>query len=156
PMVHVVRRPEQADLVRSLGGEHVVDSSQPDFDGALKEAFTRVGVSLAFDAVAGDMTGALLRALPSDGRVVVYGALSEAGSLIDPGNLIFGSRRVEGFWLPDWFRRAPGVEKARAGLAVQQHLMGDAKTEVQARVGLTELAAAVDRYASNMTAGKIL
>src|SRR6185436_7668054 len=53
PMIHVVHRAAQVDQVRSLGAVHVFDSSDPDFDVRLEKASHRLGVTLAFDAVAG-------------------------------------------------------------------------------------------------------
>jgi NADPH:quinone reductase len=156
PMVHIVRRPAQAALLRSLGAEHVLDSSRPEFTDALAQSFQKLGVTLAFDAVAGEMTGTLLRALPAGGRVMVYGALAEEPCAVEPGALIFGQRAVGGFWLSDWLRGARPLEQARAGLAVQRLLGGALKTEVAARLPLERAAEALERYAKRMTEGKVL
>ena len=53
PLVNVVRREEQADLLRDLGAEHVVVSSSDSFTSDLTEAVTATGATLAFDAVGG-------------------------------------------------------------------------------------------------------
>jgi NADPH:quinone reductase len=52
-LVNVVRRPEQADLLRDLGARHVVDSSADTFMSDLVEAIRATGATLAFDAVGG-------------------------------------------------------------------------------------------------------
>ena len=52
-LVNVVRRPEQADLLRELGARHVVDSSTESFMADLVEALTATGATMAFDAVGG-------------------------------------------------------------------------------------------------------
>ena len=52
-LVNVVRRPEQADLLRGLGARHVVDSSADTFMSDLVEAIRATGATLAFDAVGG-------------------------------------------------------------------------------------------------------
>jgi NADPH:quinone reductase len=52
-LVNVVRRPEQADLLRDLGARHVVDSSAETFVPDLVEAIRATGATLAFDAVGG-------------------------------------------------------------------------------------------------------
>src|SRR4051812_9050580 len=36
PIINVVRRAEQVEVLRHVGGEHIVDSSAPDFDAKLK------------------------------------------------------------------------------------------------------------------------
>ncbi|WP_432478161.1 zinc-binding dehydrogenase [Nocardioides sp. GXQ0305] len=52
-LVNVVRRPEQADLLRDLGARHVVDSSAATFMTDLVEAIRATGATMAFDAVGG-------------------------------------------------------------------------------------------------------
>ncbi len=52
-LVNIVRRPEQVALLRSIGAEHVCDSSSPTFDDDLVAALTATGATLAFDATGG-------------------------------------------------------------------------------------------------------
>lgn len=92
PLVNVVRRPEQAALLREQGAVHVCDSSAPAFDADLVAALRATGATLAFDAVgggrlAGDLLNAMEAAIvPPDApynrygsdvhkQVYVYGAL---------------------------------------------------------------------------------
>ncbi|RNM16685.1 zinc-binding dehydrogenase [Nocardioides pocheonensis] len=53
PLVNIVRRPEQAALLREQGALHVCDSSAPTFDADLVAALRGTGATLAFDAVGG-------------------------------------------------------------------------------------------------------
>ncbi len=60
-LINVVRRPEQAQLLRDLGAEYVVDTSRPDADEVLTDAITATDATLAFDATGGgDMADRLL------------------------------------------------------------------------------------------------
>jgi NADPH:quinone reductase len=152
--VNVVRRAAQVELLRREGAEHVLDSSAPDFAAQLRERCRALDARVAFDAVAGEMTGTLTAALPGGSRVVVYGALSEAACVVDPSVLIFGGRRVEGFWLSDWFRRARLTDQARAAVAVQS--LAELRSDVRERVDLDGVAGAIARYAGEMSAGKVL
>jgi NADPH:quinone reductase-like Zn-dependent oxidoreductase len=152
--VHLVRRQEQVDELRALGADQVIDTSRPDADAEMKRIFRELGVTIAFDAVAGDLTGRLLAAMPRGGRVIVLGALSEAATPIDPAALIFGVKGIEGFWLAHWMKRAPAVERARAALAVQT--MPELKSEVRAKGPLADAARAIADYSSKMTGGKLL
>ena len=52
-LVNIVRKPEQAQLLRSQGAAHVCDSSSPDFMRELTEALVATGATLAFDATGG-------------------------------------------------------------------------------------------------------
>jgi len=53
PLVSIVRKPEQAELLRSQGATHVVDSSAPSFQEELTRALVETGATLAFDAIGG-------------------------------------------------------------------------------------------------------
>ena len=53
PLVNIVRKPEHAELLRSLGAEHVCDSSLPSFSTDLIAALTATSATIAFDATGG-------------------------------------------------------------------------------------------------------
>lgn len=156
PVVNVVRRQEQVELLRAEGAEHVLNSTDADFDERLTELCRSLRVTLAFDAVAGEMTGRLLRAMAPGGRLIVYGALSLGASTADPRSLIFERKRLEGFWLSDWLRSQNVVEKFITSRRVQHLLAAELQTEVRARLPLEEAARGLADYTSNMTGGKVL
>jgi NADPH2:quinone reductase len=156
PILHVVRRPAQVEALHALGAEHVLDSSADGFAEKLAAAAAELSATIAFDAVGGPLTAQLLAALPRGGRVVVYGALADTDAQISPLDLVFGSKRVEGFWLSEWLRARTERELSAARLAVQERLADDLRTDVRMRVALPDLPAAIGRYAADMSAGKIL
>ncbi|MCU1393950.1 MAG: oxidase [Ilumatobacteraceae bacterium] len=53
PLVNIVRRPEQATILRDQGAEHVCDTSSPGFTDELTTALIATGATIAFDAVGG-------------------------------------------------------------------------------------------------------
>ena len=57
PLVNIVRKPEQAALLRSQGAMHVCDASQADFEAQLTEALVATGATIAFDATGGGRLG---------------------------------------------------------------------------------------------------
>jgi NADPH:quinone reductase len=52
-LVNIVRNAEAASVLRSIGAEHVCDSSLPSFLSDLTEALVATGATLAFDATGG-------------------------------------------------------------------------------------------------------
>jgi NADPH2:quinone reductase len=52
-LVNIVRKPEQAALLKSLGAQYVCDSSSPTFMEDLTQALAATGATLAFDATGG-------------------------------------------------------------------------------------------------------
>lgn len=156
PLINIVRRDAQVELLRAQGARHVLDSSAPDFDEQLRGLARELRATMAIDAVAGEMTGRLASLLPRRSRVVVYGALSEQTCQVHPGSLIFRDVRIEGFWLSTWFQRLQPAELLRGALTVQRLLASELKSEVRACFPLEESDRAIDLYRSRMTEGKVL
>jgi NADPH:quinone reductase-like Zn-dependent oxidoreductase len=156
PLINVVRRPEQVELLRQAGAEHVLDSSAAGFDEQLHSLCHKLGATIGFDAVAGEMSARVLRAQPHGARLLVYGALSLAACQIDPASLIFEGKRLEGFWLSAWLRNKSLLQKFRLSSKVQELLASDLKSDIQGRFPLKDAALAVQQYSASMTAGKVL
>jgi NADPH:quinone reductase-like Zn-dependent oxidoreductase len=53
PLVNIVRRPEQAALLRSIGAKYVCDSSSETFMDDLTHALAETSATIAFDAIGG-------------------------------------------------------------------------------------------------------
>ena len=156
PVISIVRRAEQIETLRQIGAEYVLDSSDSDFDAKLKELCNKLSATYGIDAVAGELTGRVLRAQPKGSRMFVYGALSMTSCEVDPGSLIFEGKVVAGFWVSGWLARKSLIEKVRIARQIQALLATDCKSDVQARVPLQDAALAAQRYIQHMTAGKVL
>ena len=52
-LVNIVRKQEQADLLKGLGAKYVCDSSAPTFMDDLTNALVATGATIAFDAIGG-------------------------------------------------------------------------------------------------------
>ena len=64
PLVNVVRRQEQVELLTAIGARHVVNSSLPSFAEDLATAIAEAEAFLAFDATGGGaLAGQLLTAM---------------------------------------------------------------------------------------------
>ena len=63
-LVNIVRKPEQAALLRELGATWICDASSPSFMADLTEALVATGATLAFDATGGGLlAGQILTAM---------------------------------------------------------------------------------------------
>ena len=56
-LVNIVRKQEQADLLKAMGAKHVCDASAPTFLQDLTNALVATGATLAFDATGGGRLG---------------------------------------------------------------------------------------------------
>ena len=160
-VIDVVRRREHLELLRSQGAQHVVDSSEPDFDERLKELVVRLDARVALDAIGGDMTRSLLQVLPHGGRVILYGGLASQAtapqpSLARPDDVIFGDKRVEGFYIPNWIARKSLPQLLMLQRRWSSLLGSDLATEIRARVALEDAPDAIAGYTRAMTGGKVL
>src|SRR4029453_15551365 len=64
PLVNIVRRPEQADVLKKVGATHVCVSSAPTFMDDLTEALVATGATVGFDATGGgSLAGQILTAM---------------------------------------------------------------------------------------------
>jgi NADPH:quinone reductase len=124
PLVNVVRKPEQEDLLRSIGAAHVCNSASPSFMTDLIAALTETSATLAFDAIGGGtlvgqiLTGMEAAAAASGGaysrygstthkQVYIYGGLDRGPTVL---NRNFGMAWGIGGWLLTPFLQSIGPE----------------------------------------------
>jgi len=100
PHINVVRDQEEYDVCKSYGAEHVINFNDPEFRHILKNLTKSWKSGVAFESIAGNMTGDVMASLPSDSTVYLYGSLSlkRVGS-ISPIDIIFKRKKLEGFHL---------------------------------------------------------
>ena len=156
PLINVVRREEQSDLLRSLGAEHVLVSSDADFDQKLKDLTHRFHATLILDAIAGDFTQRLIDASPSGSLILLYSTLSFKPAKVNPNSLWYFDRRVEGFHLSVWSRKQGFPKILRLTRQVQKLAQTDLRTEFHKRIPLSSAQQGLELYQKDMTAGKIL
>ena len=156
PVINIVRRAEQAQLLKDAGAENILNSSESDFDTRLKEICHGLRSTMGFDAVSGEMTARVLRAQPRGSRMLIYGALSLEAAQTDPASLIFEEKHLEGFWLSAWLQKKSLLSQLRIAGEVQKLLGSDLKSDVHSILPLESAADAIAQYAANMTAGKVL
>lgn len=173
PLVNIVRSSAQADLLRGLGAEHVVDMTADDFMATLIDAIAATGAYLGFDAIgggklAGQILGAMeqaaLRTQKADGpygsrqmkQVYVYGGLSPAPTEFNRG---FGMRWKMGGWLLTYFLEDVGADEAKA---LRERVARELKTTFSSkytqRISLAEAIdpATIAAYAKRATGEKYL
>ena len=158
PVISVVRRESQVEILKSLGATHVLNSSDEDFVEQMKSQCERLEATAAFEAVAGDLSGIVLNAMPAGSTVYVYGGLSEkACASIDPIGLIFHDKSIAGFYLGKWLKQQSSLGILRAAGRLQRMIIeGHIDTTVQRRLDLDEVIAGLEHYVDHMTAGKML
>ncbi|MCH7658850.1 MAG: zinc-binding dehydrogenase [Bacteroidetes bacterium] len=156
PIINIVRREDQVELLKSQGAKYVVNSSSKSYNEDISKLFSDLKVTIAFDAIAGQSAYELMEALPNGGEVMVYGGLSEQPALANPGKLIFENKKLSGFWLSEWISRQSLPRMLRIFNKIQKMIAYEHQTTIQERVSLEHTVDGISKYLENMTAGKIL
>jgi NADPH:quinone reductase-like Zn-dependent oxidoreductase len=71
-----------------------VNTSEADYHQKLTKLAEEHKATIAFDAVAGTLTGDVLSAMPLSSKIYVYGGLSEERPVISTRDLIFKKKSV--------------------------------------------------------------
>ena len=113
--------PSKGDAVRAAGADAIVDLTVPDLKDALRAqvsaAAGKHGVDLAFDLVGGEVFEATLRALASEGRVVVSGFTSGTIPSVRTNYLLLKNISVVGSTINYYIKDgSPLIGKAQAAL----------------------------------------
>jgi NADPH2:quinone reductase len=139
PLVNIVRKPEQAQLLRDAGAKHVVSSASSNFMDELTQALVATGATIAFDAtgggkLAGQILGAMEIALLKQAKeysrygstthkqVYLYGGLDTSPTEF---NRNFGMAWGIGGWLLMPFLARLGPHAAQA---LKQRVASELKT----------------------------
>ena len=156
PIINIVRRQEQVDLLQSLGANYVLNSRDADFPRQLRTLAHDLKATLLLDAICGEQTQQLLDAAPFGSTVLVYGNLSGEQGKFEARSLLFEDKRVVGFFLPNWVAKKSFVQTLKDTRRVQQLAKTDLRTAVQKRLPLSAVQQALEIYQNDMTAGKVL
>ncbi|WP_231975874.1 zinc-binding dehydrogenase [Mycobacterium sp. E2462] len=85
PLVNIVRKPEQEQLLRSLGATHVLNSTSPSFSADLVEALTATSATLAFDATGGGtLASQILNAMEEAASATAWLAIGSGRRRAEP------------------------------------------------------------------------
>jgi NADPH2:quinone reductase len=90
PLVAIVRKPEQVELLRSIGAIHVCDSSAPSFMVDLIEALKATSATLAFDATGGGKLVSQILTAMEAAATTSGGEYSRYGSTVHKQVYIYG------------------------------------------------------------------
>lgn len=138
-LVNIVRKPEQADLLKAMGAAHVCIAGSPTFLHDLTDALVATGATLAFDAtgggkLAGQILGCMEAALNRSAKeysrygstthkqVYIYGGLDMSPTEF---NRNFGMSWGMGGWLLFPFLQKIGPAAAQA---LKQRVAAELKT----------------------------
>ncbi|MGB8328851.1 MAG: zinc-binding dehydrogenase [Polyangiales bacterium] len=139
PLVNIVRKSKQVELLRGMGASHVCNSSEPTFMKDLADALITTGATLAFDAIGGGtLAGQILTGMEAAAsatgapyspygsttykQVYIYGGLDRSPIVLTRS---FGMAWGVGGWLLFPFLQKIGHEASRK---LQERVASEIKT----------------------------
>ena len=128
PLVNIVRKDEQEEILRAIGATYVCNSSSPAFMAELTQALADTSATLAFDAIGGgDLAGRILTCMEAASaktsagystygsaihkQVYIYGGLDRGPTVLRRN---FGMAWGIGGWLLTPFLRTIGPSRLEA------------------------------------------
>lgn len=172
-LVNIVRKEEQAKLLRDMGAKYVVNSSADSFMTELTDAIHATGATLAFDATGGGMLASNILTCMEAAAARTPGAYSVYGSVKHKQVYLYGNLDISptvlnrgygmawgvGGWLLPNFLAKAGVEvAARLRTRVAKELKTSFASRYTNELSLTEALQAntVRQYYAKHTGEKYL
>lgn len=172
-LVNVVRKPEQAELLRGMGAKCIVDSSSDSFKADLVDAIHATGATLAFDATGGgELASNILAAMEAAAartpgaysiygsvkhkQVYLYGGLDTSPTVL---NRAYGMAWGVGGWLlPNFLAKAGNDVAMRLRARVADELTTTFASHYTDELSLEQAlqAEVVARYYAKTTGEKFL
>ena len=155
--IALVRRSEAVARLKELGADEVLVTTDDGFLAQFTAASKALKPIVFLDAVSDQLSEQIFVAMPTGARWVSYGKLvAELPKLTQMGQLIFMSKRVEGFWLTRWMMTTPRAEQAAVVADVQARFAdGRWKTDVSERLPLASVVSGL-AAALKKTDGKVV
>jgi len=172
-LVNIVRREEQAELLRGIGAKYIVDSSKDSFMADLTDAIHETGATLGFDATGGgslasDILTAMEKAAArtpgaysiygsvAHKQVYLYGGLDVSPTVLSRGyGMAWG---VGGWLLPNFLAKAGMDVGMRLRTRVAKELKTTFASHYTDEISLSEAldADTVAKYNAKTTGSKFL
>jgi len=157
PVINIVRKREQAELLKSQGSKHVLVSSDPQFIEQLGAMAADLKATILFDSVCGPQFSELISALPYGSKIVVYGNLSgDDHPVFDPRVILGKKLIIEGFYLANQTRENGIIRNVLNILKVSRLMQNGLSIKINKTFPLSEGQLAIDTYLADMSAGKVL
>ena len=172
-LVNIVRKEEQATLLRDMGAKYVVNSSSDSFMADLTDAIHATGATLGFDATGGgSLASSILTCMEAAAartpggysiygsikhkQVYLYGGLDPSATVLNRGyGMAWG---VGGWLLPNFLAKAGMEVAARLRTRVANELKTNFASHYSDEISLSEAlqAETVQRYVMKQTGEKFL
>ncbi|CAM6005241.1 unnamed protein product [Sphagnum balticum] len=156
PLLNIVRRKEQRDLLVSEGAEHVI-VTEGDWIDEYKEAIKSHGFNLLFDALGGGpVSEALITNIGNNSYVYIYGRLAGEPLALPSRRVLSKGIFVTGYSVVSWYSSQPPEKHLEIKSQHSDLLKTDFATQSYKVLKYSEIAEALELSVSKATEGKII
>lgn len=159
--IATVRSKENVERLKAVGADHVLLTTESNYQVELKALCHNLKATVLLDSVAAEDTPNTLKAMPNNAKAIVYGRLTETfdpvGGLFSVSDVIFRNIQIEGFWLAKYIRDASPLQVLLLSRKVQKLFeQGIFHTDIYDTVDFENFPKALDHYAKNKSDGKVV
>jgi NADPH2:quinone reductase len=158
--INLVRKEEQVKLLKDIGADHVINTSEKDWQLKLKQIAHELDAKICFECIGGDIASKILNAMPYGSTIYNYGnLLFKPLDSFNSADLIFFNKKVLGWWLGTWLQEISNEEKASwFGYVIGEIFANNElfKTSTSKKFSFDNFKEAMEFYQGNMSEGKVL
>lgn len=153
-VIAMVHRPSAVEFVQSLGADVVLPLTDGWLD-AVKEHTGGRGVDLVVDPIGGPAFDDAIRAMATEGRLLVIGFAAGGIPTVKVNRLLLRNVSVVGVGWGEFVNRTPGAQ-AHVGAALATLVDGGLRPPAPVRFPLSDGVAALQRFADGEINGKLV
>ncbi|GAB3220112.1 NADPH:quinone oxidoreductase family protein [Mycolicibacterium hippocampi] len=153
-VIAMVHRPAAIDFVASLGADVVLPLTDGWLDAVKQETGGR-GVDLVVDPIGGPAFDDAIRAMATEGRLLVIGFAAGGIPTVKVNRLLLRNVSVVGVGWGEFVNRTPGAQ-AQVGAALATLVDGGLRPPAPVRFPLSEGVAALQDFAGGKINGKLV
>lgn len=155
PLLNIVRREEQADLLIKEGAKHVI-ITKGEWNDGYKNAIKQHGFNVVFDALGGgDVISTIIDHLGPNSHVHVYGKLDEKPFQLNAPYLLGRGVNITGFMMPAWYAQLSAEDKKPIQKEYSSLLKKELKTQAFKIMTFDQIDDAMRMSVENALEGKI-
>jgi NADPH:quinone reductase-like Zn-dependent oxidoreductase len=154
--INIVRRKELADELKQLGADEVLSSVEDNITKRVAEITGGALAPYAIDCVGGPGVIDVVQSLAPQGRLLLYGTLSDEPIPLHPRVLIGGQRAIEGFWLSEWVRQQGVFRMLSLFRQITALRAGVLTSPIAATYSLDQITQAMEHVERSARGGKIM
>ena len=155
--INLVRRDDPKEELLRIGADYVLNTNDNDFEQNLEEIAKKESATKFYDAIGGEFAVKVLRKLPPESILTIYGILAADQRLpLTSFDLFSGDKQVNSYNVTPHFEKLPFEEKEKHVAFIQQRLKTTFHSKIAKAFSLDKYADAIDHSNKFAAEGKAI